>query len=283
LNNPADNTAASGRPSVFVLLPVLNEVENIGPLLDRIGGVLGGCSYTVGILDDGSTDGTVACLLERIRQPGHHIHLMQRQKTWHGSQRGSALHNLLLWGLDHTDHEIFVEMDGDLSHRPEELLEGVSLVTSGRCDIAVASKYVRGCAVINRPLGRRVVSRVCSAAVGALISRRLRDYSNGYRFYTRAAAQIVADHEIRYGSPIYLTEVMSLWLAKGLRIAEFPTTYVGRNEGLSKLRMTDLFKAGVTIFEIATRYHLGGFAERQGTPNAAVLPQSESQEIHVGE
>jgi hypothetical protein len=35
---------------------------------------------------------------------------------------------------------------------------------------------------------------------------------------------------------------------------------IGRNEGLSKLRIVDLIKASGAIFEVATRYHLRGFA-----------------------
>lgn len=246
---------------VYILLPVLNERENIAALLDGIEQSLDGRSYTIGIVDDGSTDGTVEYLQERMRRAGHHIHLIQRRKTTRGSQRGGALHDLLLWGLAHTDHEVFVEMDGDLSHRPEELPVGLQCLAAGDCDIAVASKYVRGSEVTRRPLGRRLVSRTCSAAVRLLISLRLRDYSNGYRFYTRRAAQLVAAHQIRYSNPIYLTEVMALWLRNQMRVAEFRTTYIGRNEGLSKLRVTDLIKAAVCVFEIAGRYHLTGFAQ----------------------
>jgi hypothetical protein len=118
---------------------------------------------------------------------------------------------------------------------------------------------VAGSRVTNRPWGRLAVSRVCSLAVGAVIAPRVRDYSNGYRFYTRALAEAVAAHEIRYASPIYLTEVLALWLAGGSRIQEFSTTYIGRNEGVSKLRFVDLFKASLAVFEVSLRYHVTGF------------------------
>jgi hypothetical protein len=85
------------------------------------------------------------------------------------------------------------------------------------------------------------------------------DYSNGYRFYTSGSAELVATHEIRYASPIYLTEVLALWLRCGVRIGEFKTTYVGRNEGVSKLRFVDLFKAALAVFEVSLRYHVTGF------------------------
>ncbi len=227
-----------GPLGVFVLLPVLNEVDNIGALLDGIERALAGRLYTIGLLDDGSTDGTLAYLKQRMSQPGHHLHLISRQKKIRGSQRGGALRELLFWGLQSTKHEIFVEMDGDLSHRPEELEKGIGLIETGSCDVAIASKFVAGGCTVNRPFGRRQVSRVCSQALSLLIERRIRDYSNGFRFYSRAAAQLLSEHEIRYTSPIYLSEALAIWLRSGMRVTEFPTQYMGRNEGLSKLRVT---------------------------------------------
>jgi dolichol-phosphate mannosyltransferase len=259
---PHNNHTPVPDGGVFILLPVLNEVSNIGPLLDKIEAELSGVPLTVGILDDGSTDGTLEYLRERVRCSPDRLHLICRKKTLRASQRGSALRTLMEWGLKNTSHEIFIEMDGDLSHRPEELLEGIGLLTSGASDVAIASKYVDGSAVVNRPWGRRMVSKLCSHAVRGLLSRKVRDYSNGYRFYTRAAAQLAADHIYRYGSPIYLSEILALWMRDGLRVAEFKSTYVGRNEGISKLRMADLVKAAIAIFEIAARYHLFGFKRR---------------------
>ena len=244
---------------VFVLLPVLNEIANIDPLLSRIGTSLAGIPFTIGILDDGSTDGTLEYLQSRVQMPEQRLHLICRQKRIRASQRGSALRTLMLWGIENTSHEIFIEMDGDLSHRPDELPRGIGLIADGACDIAIASKYAAGSAVINRSWPRCLVSSVCSYAVRAVLSRAVKDYSNGYRFYTRRAAYLAASHDYRYGSPIYLSEILALWLRAGLRVREFPSTYVGRNEGVSKLRFADLFKAAIAIFEIAARYHFLGF------------------------
>ena len=252
---------------MYILLPVLNEIANIGTLLDKIEAELAGAPFLIGILDDGSTDGTVDYLRRRMQRPGHHLHLICRRKTYRASQRGSALRVLMLWGIENTSHQVFIEMDGDLSHRPEELPVGLALLREGACDVAIASKYAPGSAVTNRPWGRRMVSRVCSFAVRSLISRSVRDYSNGFRFYTRAAAQLAAGRRYRYGSPIYLSEILALWLRHGLRIREFPSIYLGREEGVSKLRLTDLAKAAIASFEIAFRFHFTGFAVR--TPGRA--------------
>jgi hypothetical protein len=79
---------------------------------------------------------------------------------------------------------------------------------------------------------------------------------------------LVSEHQIRYTSPIYLSEVLALWLRHGMRTTEFPTLYIGRNEGLSKLRIRDLVKAALGSFEIAARYHITGFVARKSAVSA---------------
>lgn len=258
---------------VCILLPVLNEMGNIQELLDGIDAALHRTPYLVCVVDDGSTDGTHD-YLERVASARPQLyHVIWRRKTSRGSVRGSALHEALIWGLAKSEVDVFVEMDGDLSHRPEELAAGVKPVRDGSADVVVASKYLPESGVTNRSAARRFVSWMCNAMVRALLSPHVRDYSNGYRFYSRRAAEVVASTRIKYGSPIYLSEVMGIWLRARLSIVEIPTTYIGRNEGISKLRFIDLVKAGLAIFEIAVRLHLTGFAV-QGNTDAPVSLQS---------
>jgi dolichol-phosphate mannosyltransferase len=247
---------------VCILLPVLNEVEHVQALWTRIVSAMGVRPFHVCFVDDGSRDGTVE-MLRRLERADSRVHLIARTKRHRGSQRGSALHTAMLWGLQSAEHAVFVEMDGDLSHRPEELPSGLSEIDSGRSDVAIASKYLGASRVTNRPVGRRVVSFVCNLIVRALLSTSVHDYSNGYRFYSRKAAALLAETEIRYGSPIYLSEAMAIWLASGLRVSEFPTLYEGRHEGISKLRKRDLAKAAIAVFEIALRYRVGFSAKRR--------------------
>ncbi len=253
-------------PGVFIDLPVLNEAENIEKLLDGIGCELQGLDYTVCIIDDGSRDGTLDLVRRAMVEHGSHIHLISRKKRGRGCLRGSALREGLLWGLRHTKHGLFVEMDGDLSHRPEELREGIRHIVEQSFDVVIASKYLLGSLTTNRPIGRRLVSRICNTGVRTVLSRQISDYSNGYRFYTREAARIIARHRIRHGSPIYLTEAMAIWLRHGLRIGEFPSIYVGRNEGLSKVKWFDLLKGAFAVFDVAIRYHLTGFSRSERAP-----------------
>jgi len=260
---------------ICIVLPVLNEASNIVPLLERIHGAVESMRYVVCLIDDGSVDNTVGLAVDAALRLGAPLHVIQRVKRHAGSQRGTALVAGLKWALDNTDASVIIEMDGDLSHRPEELPLGVEPVMVGAYDVVIGSKYVRGAAVINRPVVRRVVSLLCNFVVRRLITDRIHDYSNGYRFYSRHAAEAIRGTKIRYGSPIYLTEALSIWLARNLRITEFPTTYIGRGEGESKLRIVDLLKAAIAVFEISLRLHVRGFDAAHVEPQAEIAAAKE--------
>ncbi len=259
---PTSSLKGENNPRVWIIAPTLNEAGNIVSLLEAIQRQLFEVPHSICIVDDGSRDGTVDLIRQFAkRSPQSDIRVIQRKKTHHGSQRGSALWISTIKGVEKSGSDVFVEMDADLSHRPEELKIGIELIRSGACNFAIASKYLTGSQVVNRPWGRRMVSRVANFAVRFLISRKIRDYSNGYRFYDRRCAEIIAGHRILFGSPIYLSEVVALLLSRGTRFEEFPTLYIGRDEGVSKLRLIDLLKAAIAVFEIAVYYHCGRFGQ----------------------
>jgi dolichol-phosphate mannosyltransferase len=229
-----------------------------------------GISYFVCIVDDGSSDGTLEKVREWAgREKAANVGIIKRKKIHWGSQRGVAVWTGLRYGLQRTACEIFVEMDADLSHPPEELKTGIGIIRHDGYNVAIASKYLAGSQVLNRPVSRRALSFVLNHAVRGLISPSVADYSNGYRFYDRSSVELICAHRLRYGSPIYLSEILALLLAHRVRIGEFPSTYVGRGEGLSKLRIIDLLKAGIAVLDIAARFHfhLRGFV--RGEPRFA--------------
>jgi len=253
------------RPRILVNIPILNEIEYIDRLVRGVTGALAGYDYLLLIVDGGSTDGTLEYLERAMAEQPGRIALLVKKKVLSGCQRGAALLAGLKWGLQNGDFDIFVEMDGDLAHRPEQLPSGIETIASGAADIAIVSKYAPGSRIIGRSAHRTLISLICNFAVRILIRRDLHDFSNGYRFFNRAAAELPARCAIRYGSPVYLTEVMAIWMKHGLKVVEIPGNYMGRDEGLSKVRLVDYLKAGLGVMEIAIRFHFTGFRPVAGS------------------
>ena len=206
-------------PDLSIVLPVLNERENVERLLPRTAGVLGalGCSYEMVVVDGGSTDGTVDAALAGgarvIRQtlPGY----------------GGALRE----GLASAAGTYILTLDADLSHDPDFIVKLWRART--RADVVIASRYVRG-GVAYMPRHRLILSRVLNAFFARGLGLSVRDLSSGFRLY-RAAA--VRELDLEGTNFEVLEEILVKMHANGWQIIEIPFTYYPRDRGSSHARV----------------------------------------------
>lgn len=117
-----------------LVIPTLNEVGNIEPLVERIHAALNplDIAYEVLIVDDGSVDGTQQAVL-RCADRDSRIRLLVRS-----GEKGLA--GAVIHGWKHTDADLLGVMDADLQHPPEVLPALVVAIMAGN-DIAVGSRY----------------------------------------------------------------------------------------------------------------------------------------------
>ena len=134
---------------VLVVIPTYNESESIQSLLDRLNNVRQEFAdmYKIDILivDDNSPDNTAA-IAANMHLSGLEI-LQRREKL--------GLGPAYLAGFAHglnNDYQYFVQMDADLSHQPEQLVD--LLNAAAKTDLVIAQRYVTTLAV---PDGYRVV------------------------------------------------------------------------------------------------------------------------------
>jgi len=243
---------------VGLCVPVLNERDALAVLLDDVERALGDGRYTVCVVDDGSTDGTVELVRERSREDPR-IVLLQRKKSGPGCRRGAATRAGVAWLLEHTTHAYFTDVDADGAHRPVEVALGVALAESSGADVVIASKYVPGAVVTGRPFARRAGSRGYNILLRALMGWSIRDYSNSFRLYRRAAAELLLRFEPTYDTPTYLIEMMAIWLSHGLRVVERPTVYVERRSGSSKVIPSDFLRGALGAVRVGLAYRAGRF------------------------
>ena len=126
---------------VSVVVPALNEAENVGQLLSRLVPVLEKYSdYEVIFVDDGSQDNTIAVLDEE--------HKKNDKINYVSFSRNFGHQYALRAGIDYAKGDCVISMDADLQHPPEliddmikEWLDGNDIVYTVRCDTADASLF----------------------------------------------------------------------------------------------------------------------------------------------
>jgi dolichol-phosphate mannosyltransferase len=243
---------------VGLCVPVLNERAALAVLFDDIARALGDGRYTVCVVDDGSTDGTVEFVEARSRQDPRYV-LLRRTKSGPGCRRGAATRAGVAWMLEHTAHAYFTDVDADGAHRPIEVVEGLALAQSTGADVVIASKYVPGAVVTGRPFARRAGSRAYNLVLRALLGWGIHDYSNSFRLYRREAAALLLRYPPLYDTPTYLIEMVSIWLSHGLTLVERPTVYVERHTGDSKVIPTDFLRGALGAVRVGLAYRTGRF------------------------
>ncbi|HEY2386089.1 MAG TPA: glycosyltransferase [Candidatus Binatia bacterium] len=231
-----------------VVIPVLNERENIEQLLPRAARVLQeiGCTYEVVVVDGGSTDGTAAAATAggarvlRQKLPGY----------------GGALRE----GLLAARGTFILTLDADLSHDPDFIVKLWRARLNG--DVAIASRYVKG-GVAYMPFHRLLLSRVLNGFFARGLGLPVRDLSSGFRLYRASAVQALALEGTNFE---VLEEILVKAYAEGWRIVEVPFTYYPRERGSSHARIVafglDLLRAFFRLWRLRNSIESADYDER---------------------
>src|SRR6266511_1629023 len=212
-----------------VVIPTLNERDNLEALVRGIDRAFAGERYLVVIVDDGSLDGT-AEVARSLRTCGYPIELVERTSK---QGIGSAVRAGLVRGLLHEDVDRLVTMDADLSHDPSEISR--LLTGAAYADLTQGSRYVTGGVTEGWARTRRWVSMVANALVRMLFRTEMLDHTSFFRCYSRPAAVAAIRAEKYTGYEWSFGSLLAV-LSEGLQLAEVPITFRERRCGTSKLR-----------------------------------------------
>lgn len=233
---------------IIIILPILNEQDFVDELIGRLRKTLSPYSYKLLFIDDGSKDLTI----EKIKAASAYgdIDLIARTKSIRGCARGKALIDGLRYAMEkYSSAHTFIEMDTDGAHAPEEITKGLELLALG-ADVVIGSKYLDESLVANRGIARTFISWANARLFSLLLGNNLTDYSNGYRFYNRRSAAIAAAHHYKFDTPIYLGEVLAVWIKNSLQVREYPSVYNERTRGQSKVIWSDVWEGVTGIIHI---------------------------------
>jgi glycosyltransferase involved in cell wall biosynthesis len=203
-------------PRVSVVIPTLNEAENLPDLLPWIPDWVS----EVVLVDGNSTDGTVEMALSLL--PDIKI-VMQK-----GQGKGSALRQ----GFAAATGDIIVMLDADGSTSPSEIPAFVGALLGG-ADFAKGSRFLQGGGTSDMPFYRRLGNFAFVMLIRLLFGGAYSDLLYGYNaFWAHVLPQIQVDVD-----GFEIETLMNIRaLRTGVKITEVPSFEAARQHGIPKLR-----------------------------------------------
>ena len=229
-----------------IVIPTYNERENLASLVEAVLGLVE--DARVVIVDDNSPDGT-GDIADELAQRYPYVEVIHR--TGKGG-RGSACIAGFQALLARPEMAYFVEMDADFSHDPADiprLLEQMSAY-----DVVIGSRYVQGSKIINWGWQRRTFSHLANAFARFLLGIPIRDYTNGYRCYSRQALESIDLGRIQAHGYIVLSEMAYQLHQRRMRFGEIPIVFVNRRRGKSNTSLREVTDAFTSIIKIRLKY-----------------------------
>lgn len=209
-----------------IVLPTLNEKDNIAPMVDRLEEALGPSGWEAVFVDDNSKDGT-AEEARRIGRTDSRIRVIQRI-----GRRGLA--SAAIEGMCATAAPYVAVMDADHQHDPKLLVQMLESVKSGEYDLAYASRFaVGGNADGLSSKGRESGSKIANALARKLTGTELTDAMSGFFLLRTQQLRKQAENLSGIGFKIMLDILATA--EPRLRVKEFPLKFAERLAGESKL------------------------------------------------
>lgn len=217
-------------PQISLIIPTLNEAENLPPLAQQIGQALGGRDYEILLVDDNSKDATPTVAADLAQK--YPLKLLVR------TQPKDGLGGAVLHGIAQARGQYLVVMDADLQHPPSKLPELIAPLEKGEADFVLGSRHVPGGSV-GEKWG---MFRKLNSGVATLLARpfagRVTDPMSGF-FALKRETYDRAQRLTPLGYKIGLELMCKCRVAN---VREIPIHFAERAHGQSKLSLREQFR-----------------------------------------
>jgi len=209
-------------PELSVVITVMNEEENIKPLLSAISSALSAFDYEVILVDDGSTDRTKQ---EILANADERVFLVELRKNYGQSTAMTA-------GIDYTRGKYVALLDGDLQNDPTDIPSMLELLIKEDWDVVAGNRK-------NRKDGfvlRKFPSKIANALIRRMTGVYIRDYGCTLKVFRREiAVELGLYGELHRFIPV-------LAKLQGARITQVDVKHHARQFGKSKYGINRTFK-----------------------------------------
>ena len=205
-----------------VVVTVLNERENIAPLIEAITRALPGIDYEVIFVDDGSNDGTQR---EIRKHANKDIILVELRKNYGQSTAMTA-------GIDHASGMYVALLDGDLQNDPSDIPFMLQKLKDEDWDVVVGNRKNRQ----DRVFIRKIPSKIANALIRSMTGVYIKDYGCTLKVFKREIAEDLGIYgELHRFIPV-------LAKLQGANITQVDVKHHARKFGSSKYGLGRTFK-----------------------------------------
>ena len=231
---------------ILVIIPVLNEVKNIYPIVKKL---KKNNKFDILFVDDNSKDGTVQNILKE-KKKYKQIFLIRRPKKL---GIGSAHKDGLKWGYK-KKYSIIITMDCDGTHNPIYINKMIKILLSQKVDIVSTNRFLQKNSLDDWSLWRKKLTTLRHYVIKLFLNIKF-DSSGAYRCYNIKKIKLQDILSAKNESYSFFWESIFI-LSKKYKIREIPIKLPGRLSGSSKMRIKDIIFAVIYLIKIFLKKRL---------------------------
>ena len=240
--------SASRKPSLSIVIPMYNEIDNVGPMIARVHEAMTAYNgpWELLIVDDGSTDGTPQALNREAVIRGNHVRIVELRRNFGQTAAMQA-------GIDEAHGELIATLDGDLQNDPADIPRMIDHLLEKDLDLLTGWRKNRKDDLVMR----KIPSRIANRLIGKITGVRINDYGCSLKIYR---ASIIKQVRL-YGE---MHRFIPAWVAAVVppsRIGEIEVNHNARVAGTSKYGISRTFRV---ILDLLSVYFFMRYRARPG-------------------
>jgi len=218
---------------ISIIIPVYNESESIGFLLDEVINVMSfhEINFELIVINDGSKDNTYQ-LLKELTLKIKELSVISLRKNYGQTAAMSA-------GFDNSKGDIIITLDGDLQNDPNDIPTLISEINDGY-DLICGWRFDRKDKLINRKIPSKIENKLIAHVTGL----KLHDYGCSLKAFKK---EIIDDIKL-YGELHRFLPVLAK--IEGARIKEIKVNHRSRKYGSSKYGINRTFKVLMDLLTV---------------------------------
>ena len=217
----------------IIVMPVANEGDTMGEVLDRILGLPYDDLSIYPVVDDYSTDNT-AEVIRSYEHTGRVKCIYFKESTGVISCYLEGFRRALEDGA-----EQIIEMDGGGSHKPEEIGQFIDKLDAGY-DCVWGSRFVAGGGIENLPLYRTILSGGGTFLANLVLHTTLKDMTSGFEAFKAEVLKGMNLDAFLSTGHMYQTEMR--YYCRNLNTVEVPIHYTGSTSSLKLKSVTEALR-----------------------------------------